>query len=132
MEGIPSPVLGDRLPSVTTFIGGCGGEGVCDRPGFLGGIGGGFPLSTLVTVGDFKPICGWPIRPGKGPPSEAEWGKPGLKVEVCGLVNLERTCVTVWRACCLAAKLSRFVGDKSLDGGLWVVVPFCSCSVGEA
>lgn len=92
----------------------------------MGGIGGGFPLSILVTVGDFRPI-GWFKRPGKDPPSEAEWGSPGRSgtgPAAGGLVKRDRTCVTVWRACCLAAKLSRLVGERSRAGGLWDEVPF--------
>lgn len=36
------------------FKGGCGAGGVCESPGFFGGIGGGFPLSTLETEVDFN------------------------------------------------------------------------------
>lgn len=131
----PSPVPGDLLASPTTLIGGCGGDGVWDSPGFFGGMGGGLPLSMRATVGDLRPIWGWPKRPAKGPPSDVECGKPGRRAAggppAGGLVKRERTCVTVWRACCLAAKLSRFVGDRSREGGLWFAVPFWSCSEAE-
>lgn len=49
-------VFGDRLLSIKTLSCGCGGEGACESPGFLGGIGGGFPLSILDTLGVFKVI----------------------------------------------------------------------------
>lgn len=126
-----NPTPGERLPSPTTLMGGWGGDGVWERPGFLGGMGGGLPRSILATVGDLRPM-GWPRRPGKGPPSEVEWGRPGRRAlgpPAGGLVKRERTCVTVWRACCFAAKLSRLVGERSRDGGLlWEAVPFWSCS----
>ena len=139
------PPPGDRLllPSATTLMGGCGGDGVCERPGFLGGMGGGLPRSMRAAVGALIPICGWPRRPGNGPPSEAEWGRlgrrppppgppPPLPPPAGGLVKRDSTWVTVWRACCLAAKLSRLLGERSREGGLWLAEPFWSCSEGEA
>lgn len=40
---------------VSALAGGIGDAGDWARPGFFGGIGGGFPLSTLDMVGDFIP-----------------------------------------------------------------------------
>lgn len=54
------PQLPDRLLSVKWLAewGTAAGEvGACARPGFFGGMGGGWPLSALGMVGDLTP-CG--------------------------------------------------------------------------
>ena len=48
------PVLEALLLSMITLSWGCGGEGVWESPGFFGGMGGGFPLSTRAPPGVFK------------------------------------------------------------------------------
>lgn len=49
-----APAFEALLLSIITLSWGCGGEGVWESPGFFGGIGGGFPLSTRATPGVFK------------------------------------------------------------------------------
>lgn len=52
------------------LFGGAGAAGDCARPGFLGGMGGGFPLSALGMVGDLMPgdngLSGLETLPGLG------------------------------------------------------------------
>ena len=63
-------------------------------------------------------------------PASPVGGAPGLGgAPAAGLVNLDSAWVTVFRASCLATRLSRLVGETSLDGGLWVVFPFWSGSL---
>lgn len=63
-------------------------------------------------------------------PTSPEGGTPCLGgAPAGGPVNLDSAWVTVFRASCLATRLSRLVGETSLDGGLWVVFPFWSGSL---
>lgn len=54
--GEATTLLSTLAPALEALSWGCGGEGVWESPGFLGGIGGGFPLSTLAAPGVFKPV----------------------------------------------------------------------------
>lgn len=52
---LPDVELSDKWPLDFGVV--AGEEGAWAKPGFFGGIGGGFPLSALGIVGDRMPCC---------------------------------------------------------------------------